>query len=447
MEQRDTLDSALREASGPKSMMRRVVDQALVLIPGAEGAVVELVDGPTMTYVCCAGSLSTAVGLQLDLATSLSGQAVLRSMTLRCDDATTDERVDRAACMKVGAISMICVPLLYHAAPVGVLKVSSSRKFAFDDDDVATLGALATFITTAITTASEMARATADVLAAQDGAPPSAAGTDRVVKTSRFMANVLAPGLSEDVDARRRVEDVLSQDDFDIVFQPEFDLQDWSLAAVEALTRFRPRPYRPPDAWFAEAARAGLGPTLEVAAVAKAIARAALLPVPCRVAVNIGPEALQHPDSLEVLRSIDPRRLIIELTEHVEVDDYPLLRRLLHALRSCGAALAVDDTGAGFASLSHIVKLAPDIIKLDMELVRGIDIDPVRRSLATAVVAFAADTGARVTAEGVETEAELQTLRVLGTSYGQGYLLGRPGPPEAVPLHYVSALTRPGLVE
>ena len=437
-----TLDSAVREASGPKSMMRRVVDQSLLLIPGAEGGVVELAEGSTMTYVCCAGSLSSAAGLRLNLESSLSGQAVLSATTLRCDDATTDDRVDRAACLAVGAISMVCVPLLYHDAPVGVLKVSSQRKGAFDDEDVATLAALAAFVTTAIATAAEMGRATAAVLAAHGDADPSAGEPERHARTSRFMANVISPGLADGLEARQRVEDVLSAGAFDIAYQPEFDLEEWSLTAVEALARFHPEPYRSPDKWFAEASRVGLGPELELAAVAKALAEASRLTVACPVAVNIGPEALQHPASLEVLRTFEPGRLIIELTEHVEVDDYPLLRRLLHTLRSSGASLAVDDTGSGFASLSHIVKLAPDIIKLDVDLVRDIDADPVRRSLATAVVAFARDTGAKVTAEGVETSEELGTLRGLGIDYGQGYLLGRPGPPEAVLARYVPVQTK-----
>jgi len=101
-------------------------------------------------------------------------------------------------------------------------------------------------------------------------------------------------------------------------------------------------------------------------------------------------------------------------------------------LRQHGVRLAVDDTGSGFSSFAHIVKLAPDIIKLDIDLVSGIDLDPVRRSLATAVVAFAAETGAKVTAEGIESAAELACVKSLGIHYGQGYFLGRPGPLEAL---------------
>jgi EAL domain-containing protein (putative c-di-GMP-specific phosphodiesterase class I) len=90
--------------------------------------------------------------------------------------------------------------------------------------------------------------------------------------------------------------------------------------------------------------------------------------------------------------------------------------------------LAIDDTGAGFASLRHILNLEPDIIKLDISLTRGVDVDRARRALAAALIAFAANTGASIVAEGVETASELSVLRDLGVGFGQGYLLGRPGP-------------------
>lgn len=91
--------------------------------------------------------------------------------------------------------------------------------------------------------------------------------------------------------------------------------------------------------------------------------------------------------------------------------------------------LAVDDAGAGFASLQHILNLRPDIIRLDISLTRGIDDDPARRALATALLAFAAEISAEIVAEGIETSAETATLRALGPRYGQGCCLGRPRPP------------------
>ena len=429
-ETRAPIDAAILQAAAPAQVMRRVVDQALLLVPSAEGSVVELLEDGTMTYVCCAGNLSGATGLRLQFESSLSGLSVTTASTLRCDDAMSDPRVDREACLRVGAVSMVCVPLCRQGEPVGALKVASSAPQAFDDDDVATLAALADFITAAITTSSELGRAAGALLHSVAGAAPMSQGSSR--RASNFVANVLRPGLAEDVEALERTRQVLANGAFDIVYQPEVDLGSGALVGAEALARFPSVPYRAPDLWFEDARRAGLGNELELAAVAKALEQSDRLPPHCFVAVNLGPDAIANPDSLGVVEGIDPGRLVIELTEHVEVDDYPLLRRLLLALRERGVRLAVDDTGSGFSSFAHIVKLAPDIIKLDIALVRGIDVDPVRRSLATAVVAFAGETGAKVTAEGIENGSELQCVQSLGVHYGQGYFLGRPGPVEAL---------------
>jgi EAL domain-containing protein (putative c-di-GMP-specific phosphodiesterase class I) len=96
-------------------------------------------------------------------------------------------------------------------------------------------------------------------------------------------------------------------------------------------------------------------------------------------------------------------------------------------LRSKGVRLAVDDAGAGFSSLRHVVDLQPEIIKLDIGLIRGVDADPARQALARALLAFARETfDATVVAEGIETVGELEMLRRLGCPQGQGFLLGRP---------------------
>ena len=133
----------------------------------------------------------------------------------------------------------------------------------------------------------------------------------------------------------------------------------------------------------------------------------------------------------------------MELTEETKVDDYPRLSRALEDLCLLGVRLAIDDTGAGFASFAHILKLAPDIIKLDRELTSGIDLDPVRAALATALVSFAAQIGAEIIAEGIETPTELEVLRNLGIHYGQGYLLCRPTSIDTIPSHLASEVWLP----
>ena len=417
--------------------MGRIVEGCLQLIPGAEGATVELAEGETIVYACCSGTLAGALGMRLRLDDSLSGLAVRSGSTLSCTDTETDPRVDRDACRRVGAASMVCVPLRRDGQAVGVLKVISSSVGAFDDRDVATLTGLAEFVTTTIAASTELHHA-ADTALSTASAGPDVEHEAAAARISAFVAHVAHPGVAASVDAAHRIDEVLETKAFVPVYQPVFELATKRLAGVEALTRFLPGPYRTPDVWFAEAHQVGRGTELELAAVDKALSFAGHLPPGCHIAVNFGPEALEHDKAAGALGAIDPHQVVVELTEHVHIDDYPRLQATLKELRARGVRLAIDDTGSGFASFSHIVKLAPDIIKVDMELICGIDVDPVRRSLVGAVVTFAADTGASVVAEGIETDDELETVCQLGVGYGQGYLLGRPGPPELLDAYRAS---------
>jgi EAL domain-containing protein (putative c-di-GMP-specific phosphodiesterase class I) len=116
----------------------------------------------------------------------------------------------------------------------------------------------------------------------------------------------------------------------------------------------------------------------------------------------------------------------VELTEHQPVEDYSALGSQLDGLRSLGIRVAVDDVGSGFSSFRHVTRVNPDILKLDRTLVCGIDDDPVRQSLASAIVSFARDVGATVVSEGIESESELCCLKDLAVGCGQGFHLARP---------------------
>jgi EAL domain len=135
---------------------------------------------------------------------------------------------------------------------------------------------------------------------------------------------------------------------------------------------------------------------------------------------------------VDALLDVPARDVILELTEHTLVDDYPAPIAALYELRRRGTRLSIDDTGSGYSSLVHILKLAPDFIKRDRDLVSGIDVDPVRRALAASLVTFAADTGAQIVAEGVETKDEVEVVRRLGVRYAQGYYLGHPSALDAL---------------
>jgi EAL domain-containing protein (putative c-di-GMP-specific phosphodiesterase class I) len=417
-------------------LMRRVVNQALALIPAGEIAVIELADGDMLTCVCASGSLRYGVGTRLPLNGSLSGLALRTGATLACDDSAVDERVNKEACRGVDLVSMVCVPLRRGAEVVGVLKLSSSWAYAFDAHAVALLSSLAAFISDAIAGWADLARSAAAVLAIDrltndrliDLNSMTLNRWKETAATERFVANVLQPGAVDDREARHRVEAALAGSGLSMHFQPILDLKTYRVAGAEALARFAGPPIRPPDLWFAEAQRVGLGVELQLAALHIALTQLPHLPPDAYLAINIGQDVAGTPELIRLLHSVDSQRVVIELTEHLQVEDYPALISAVRGIRATGARLAIDDTGAGYAGFSSILRLAPDLIKLDRILTTGIDVDPARQALAGALVTFATETGAGVIAEGVETVDELDVIRRLGVGYGQGYFLGRPGP-------------------
>ena len=122
-----------------------------------------------------------------------------------------------------------------------------------------------------------------------------------------------------------------------------------------------------------------------------------------------------------------PDSVILEVTEHVAIEDYAAFRAAVTAVGP-DIRVSVDDAGAGFASFRHILELHPDFVKLDIALVRDIDLDNVRQALVAGIVYFARKSGCLLIAEGIETTGERDLLRSLGVDLGQGYLLGRPAP-------------------
>ena len=222
----------------------------------------------------------------------------------------------------------------------------------------------------------------------------------------------------------------LDGDGLDMVYQPIFDLETRQVVGVESLARFSLEPKRPPNEWFEAAADLGLATRLEMTAVSRAIARRSQLPPGVFMAVNLSPEALMSPELVGVIPEGFADQLVVELTEHTPVLDYQALGLAFAPLRASGAALAIDDAGAGFASLRHILELAPQFIKLDISITQKIEHDRGALALAVALTSFAGAIDARIIAEGIETESQLAALRSLGIRLGQGYHLAMPGPIE-----------------
>ena len=217
-------------------------------------------------------------------------------------------------------------------------------------------------------------------------------------------------------------------DGLDMVYQPIFDLETRQVVGVESLARFSLEPKRPPNEWFKTAADLGLATRLEMTAVSRAVARRSQLPPGVFMAVNLSPEALMSPELVGVIPEGFADQLVIELTEHTPVLDYQALGLAFAPLRASGAALAIDDAGAGFASLRHILELAPQFIKLDISITQKIEHERVALALAVALTSFARAIEARIMAEGIETASQLEALRSLGIRLGQGYHLAMPGP-------------------
>ncbi len=258
---------------------------------------------------------------------------------------------------------------------------------------------------------------------------------ERDVAVMRLYADFVGRLLERTVREQRqalerqdRIRRVIDEGLFHPVYQPIVLINNHALVGHEALTRFSAEPRRSPDQWFTEAAQAGLAVELEVATLRKALADFARLPPDTYLSLNVSPQAIVEGSVLAALQACPADRLVLEVTEHASIGDYEAITRQLAPLRARGLRLAVDDAGAGYASFRHILKLKPDIIKLDGSLVAAIDKDPGIRALAAALVRFARETGATVLAECVETHQELQALRDLNVDKAQGYLLGRPGP-------------------
>jgi len=266
---------------------------------------------------------------------------------------------------------------------------------------------------------------------------PNRALADEHVRLMHVLADV-ASGyvehqLTQDREraARRsRIEQALAGDALSMVYQPICEIAGGRPTGFEALARFRSTPVRPPDVWFNEAAAAGMGPLLELRAIAQALTALDHLPASVYVSCNLSADVALLDPLMRLLEQAPLHRIVVEITEHASVADYAGLVSQLKPLRERGLRLAVDDAGAGYASFRHILSLQPDLIKLDISLTRDIDRDHGRRALAAAFVGFARETGSRLVAEGVETEAELQALRALGVHKVQGYLIGRPMPLE-----------------
>lgn len=262
------------------------------------------------------------------------------------------------------------------------------------------------------------------------------------VQATVYDAVQRARGLARDQDwlvkhtMQQDVADIIQTGSISTVYQPIASLVDGQTIAYEALTRGPAgSQFEFPDRLFNVAEEAGLLYPLERLCRRSAIHYAVTMPITARLFVNISPQILEDPefaagvtrDMLET-EGIAPSRVVLEITERHAIKDFEIFKVALEHYRRQGFSIAVDDAGAGHSSLRVVAALRPEVIKIDLSLVRDIDRDRAKHALVSALVTFAKRIDALVLAEGIETEAELNTLIEIGVPFGQGFLLGRPKP-------------------
>jgi EAL domain-containing protein (putative c-di-GMP-specific phosphodiesterase class I) len=265
-----------------------------------------------------------------------------------------------------------------------------------------------------------------------------------VVSDERQLRNALREARSEAAqtaaldarERRRRLLQVLIREDVTMLFEPIASLSGREVLGYEALVRGPSgSDLQTPGAFFESAEEAGLLFEADSLCRRKALAAARGLPPGKRLFLNCLPSAIHDPDfrgaalrkTLERMH-LRPSDVVFEISERESIGNFAVFREARDHFASLGLGVALDDMGVGYSSLQAVMELAPDFIKVDQSLVRGIDNDPPRQELLRALNAVAAKLGARLIAEGIETSEELASLQRLGIPLGQGYLLGRAAP-------------------
>jgi EAL domain-containing protein (putative c-di-GMP-specific phosphodiesterase class I) len=266
--------------------------------------------------------------------------------------------------------------------------------------------------------------------------------TERVVTrlVNEAWESVRIQKMQADFQTRCRLQDILLAGQISTVFQPIFDLQSGAVLGCEALSRGPAgTTQQSPLNLFQAAEASDLVFELDRHCRRQALRTARALPAPQRLFVNVVPASMYDPDfqgaSLIGLLEgygLAPERIVLEVSEGYAIANYTLFAEALQSFTQVGFSIAVDDIGAGHSGLENIAHLNPRYLKFDMALVRDIDRSHVKREMAHALKTFADKMDSKIIAEGIEREGERQACVDLGLHYGQGYLLGRPGPLETL---------------
>jgi EAL domain-containing protein (putative c-di-GMP-specific phosphodiesterase class I)/GGDEF domain-containing protein len=250
------------------------------------------------------------------------------------------------------------------------------------------------------------------------------------------------PQRSPSLNAALRVVDLIAQRDLSAVFQPIVDFEDGAILGYEGLIRGPAgTALETPFALFAQAAAEDCVIALERAAARTCIEAFVKLGCEGKLFLNFSAGAIRqlaedHDGTSEMLRNmgVDAERIVIELTEQNAIPDVASFLPAISVLRAAGAQFALDDYGTANASMNLWVRLQPDVVKIDRFFIHDIASDPLKFEAVKAMQHFAAASGARLVAEGIENEADLIVVRDMGITCGQGYFFGRPSarPPRKI---------------
>jgi EAL domain-containing protein (putative c-di-GMP-specific phosphodiesterase class I) len=424
----------------PTSLLERIARDAAEMIETADGSSVLMLADGSLRTVATSDVASDPAGREIP-ADEPRVRKLFESRTPFCSGDILAEPGLRAERRGNGLTrSVIVAPLFDGDDPIGLLTVVSRRPDAFDGEDICSVMRVCEFAGAAVAASIQTATAARAVVEAMnepmhmpdtDGRVASRWGD--ALRVSEFLADVTRPGSVAALRTRQRVRAALVNEELTCVVQPIVDLENGTLAGAEALARFPGLPRRGPDVWFAEAHAVGLGIELEALAFRRALQTLETMPGLPKLGINVTPDMLISDDLIALLDECPPQRIVIELTEHLAIDDYPRARRAADELRTAGVSLAIDDVGTGYSSLRHIVELEPDRIKLDRAFIAGVETNRIWAQMAEALVQVAGGTGARLVAEGIETGRQLEIARDLGIRYGQGYFVARPCDPAAMP--------------
>ena len=251
---------------------------------------------------------------------------------------------------------------------------------------------------------------------------------------------ILDSASERDKDAKKRLaalKKIIEDEEIYTLFHPIVKLPEYNIMGYEALSRGPGQgEFERPDKLFKIAYQSDLIIELERLCRKKALAAARDMSQKHMLFLNVEPDSVNDPDLRQIAAStllldtkLTPDQVVLEITERSAIIDFAAFRSVLEYFRALGFKIAIDDAGAGYATLQSIIELKPDFLKIDMSLIRDIDTDNVKQQLVKALKRFGRETGVSVIAEGIETKSELRTLLEMDIDLGQGFVFAYPSEP------------------